>query len=180
MGDSYYDSLSSLYGCDSIYMLKLNVDTVDLRVTQNQSVLTSEAQNALYQWLDCDNGFAEIPGENTAVFEALVDGNYAVFVTQNNCADTSSCYNISGIYVKNIYNAEGLKLYPNPNDGNFVIELFEKTLITIYNLLGQSVFLENMPEGQHIFKLKDRLPLGMYILRAENNKHYQAVKIIIQ
>ena len=91
----YTQSLLSQYGCDSIVNLDLTISDVNTSVLQlNEITLESQAINAQYQWLDCNN-FIEIQGETNQIFEAPYNGSFAVFVTQNNCSDTSDCINIS-------------------------------------------------------------------------------------
>lgn len=82
----------SFQGCDSTVVLDLTVTTVDVSVTDASPVLTANATDATYQWLDCLNGNTLIDDETGASFTALVNGEYAVAVEQNGCVDTSACY----------------------------------------------------------------------------------------
>jgi len=49
------------------------------------------ASGASYQWLDCNNGFAVLPGDTNQSYSPPVSGNYSVIVTQGVCSDTSDC-----------------------------------------------------------------------------------------
>jgi len=60
------------------------------------------ASGASYQWLDCNNGFAVLPGDTTQSYTPAVSGNYAVIVTQGVCSDTSDCIDICGSLNTNI------------------------------------------------------------------------------
>jgi len=74
--------------------------TLDNDVTQFGNQLTADQNGALYQWLDCDNGLAVIPGEVNQSFTAGASGNYAVQITLLNCTgggdmvDTSTCVTV--------------------------------------------------------------------------------------
>ncbi len=66
-------------------------------VIQTGALLTAEMSGAGYQWLDCDNNYAEIPGETNQWYTATVVGHYAVRITFSNLCetveiDTSSCH----------------------------------------------------------------------------------------
>lgn len=66
-------------------------------VVQTGALLTAEMNGAGYQWLDCDNNYAEIPGETNQSYTATVVGHYAVKITFSNLCeaveiDTSSCH----------------------------------------------------------------------------------------
>ena len=90
-GGVYYDTLQSVFGCDSIIQLTLSTLLVDTSVTQNGAVLTANHTGISYQWLDCNNGFAPIPGATNKSFTATAVGSYAVIVLQSGCYDTSGC-----------------------------------------------------------------------------------------
>lgn len=70
---------------------------IDNDVTQSGALLTADMNGANYQWLDCDNNYAEIPGETNQWYTASVVGHYAVRITYSNLCeatevDTSSCH----------------------------------------------------------------------------------------
>ena len=79
------------YGSSSPQTINVTVITVNTSVTQNGSMLTANASGAAYEWLNC-NGNILVQGETAQSFTATSTGSYAVIVTQNGCADTSSCY----------------------------------------------------------------------------------------
>lgn len=73
------------------------------------------------QWVDCDNGNDPITGATEALFEATYNGNFAVELTSGqNCTVLSDCYLISHVGVVELLSAS-IKVYPNPNNGNFVL-----------------------------------------------------------
>jgi hypothetical protein len=78
-------------GSSSPQTLYVGVIAVNTTVTQTGSVLTANATGATYQWVDC-NGFTPLAGQTYQSFTATSPGSYAVIVTQNDCADTSTCY----------------------------------------------------------------------------------------
>lgn len=81
-------------------------------ISQNGSQLTADISGGTYQWLDCDNSYAEIMGETNQFFNVSVNGNYAVEVTSNGCTDTTSCVivDFTGIDELNQENKELIKI----------------------------------------------------------------------
>ena len=69
----------------------VNVTVLNTEVTQTDSSLTAKATDGTYQWLDCDNGYAQISEANKQTFVVASNGSYAVEVTKGSCVDTSTC-----------------------------------------------------------------------------------------
>ena len=66
---------------------------------------------------------------------------------------------------------KGLTIYPNPSNGEFVIESENNDVVSIYNNLGQVIFNQKIIKG--INRVQVELPKGYYILRKGN----QTIKI---
>jgi len=60
-------------------------------ITTSGNILTSDETNADYQWINCDNGNAEIFGETSQSFTPVSTGNYAVQLTRNGCVEITPC-----------------------------------------------------------------------------------------
>ncbi|MBK8847348.1 MAG: T9SS type A sorting domain-containing protein [Bacteroidetes bacterium] len=99
--------------CDSMFVLSLSQNLIQIVVSQVGANLTCLTPNATYQWLDCNNGFAIIPNATSATYTATVNGSYAVSVTQNGCTDTSICKNVISIGLQSVDKNE-LIMSPNP------------------------------------------------------------------
>ena len=120
-----------------------------------------------YQWLDCGNGFAPIPGQTDSSFAPTIDGSYAVRVMKGNCADTSNCLFITSIAQTERQTPE-LEVYPNPNTGKAtVIWKGGKMGARLYlsTLEGKTVQVLHL-NGQGMATLSG-LPAGVYVLKAE-------------
>jgi len=102
----YNDTILSSQGCDSIITIDLTINTVNIDVIDLTTQLISQANGASYRWLDCDNAYAVIAGENTQSFTPVFNGSYAVEVADNNCVDTSGCYVISVIGLEELIQSE--------------------------------------------------------------------------
>lgn len=87
-------------GCDSVVTVTVTELPVNINVNATATQLTSLNGSASWQWLDCDNGFAEIPGASFQTFHPTTNGSYAVEVTDDGCVDTSACYAITSIGIE--------------------------------------------------------------------------------
>ena len=142
----YSDTLINVLGCDSILFLDLIIDTVDTRVLDSAASLVAQADNATFQWFNCDNSFVPVRGATSNVFSPSDNSQYAAEIRQNGCVDTSACYSIFDIGVVEYENSD-IRLYPNPNSGEFSIDLgreFKECTIIIHDVNGRQVarFLE--------------------------------------
>ena len=143
----YKDTISGASGCDTIITVNLAILSVDASVTQNRSVLTANTSGATYQWIDCENGYILIEGENQQTFTPGEDGNYSVIVFQNGCTDTSECFSVTvtGLLVNTF--KDKITLYPNPTVGSFTLDLgkiYANAEITITGLDGRVVRRDNI------------------------------------
>ena len=115
-GTSIEANPSHVYNCPGTHQVTLTVTnnacspnttdtfTLPVIVTDTQNALTSsisvtatglsadrDLSGTTYQWLDCDNGNAEIDGANTQTFIPTASGNYACRIDTNGCESISAC-----------------------------------------------------------------------------------------
>ncbi len=154
-------------GGDSAVVTALMVTVVDTAVTVDQGDLTSYATNASFQWLDCINNYAPIPGATDSTYFATVGGIWAVQVTQNSCVDTSSCYEIIYISAGDPQLSAYLRILPNPTSGR--LHLYSNQPlheVVVTNLLGFVVLRQDAQENFEFDLDLAGLAKGMYFLRA--------------
>ena len=101
------------------------VDTINTNISSDGQIINSSAIGAEYQWLFCGNTMFAIPGENNQSFTPVLNGSYAVEVTEHGCKDTSLCKVITEINSLENFYKKGLQVYPNSTTGH----------ITVFNLL---------------------------------------------
>lgn len=91
-GDLIYVVVDGFGSNNGAYTLDI---TTTLAPTPTTTVvgaeISADLNGATYQWLDCDNGDAIIPGATDQTFVGAISGNYAVEVTNFGCVDTSAC-----------------------------------------------------------------------------------------
>lgn len=171
---TYYDSIPNANGCDSLITINLTIVQLNNGVSQNGNMLTALQGGASvsYQWLDCDNNFAIVPGANSQSFTPSANGNYAVEVSMNGCTDTSTCYAVTGIGIDDSLNDQIQKIYPNPATNKLEVELavdYESSAVRITNIFGAIVMEFETIENSFTIDL-EMLESGLYYLSIINSK----------
>ena len=179
---TYNDTITNFYGCDSIITTNLNIITVNKNVIQNNDILTAEASNAIYQWLDCKNNFTPIQGEINQTFKPTIDGTYAVQITQNGCVDTSDCFIVVVSKISENSLKEIFKIYPNPTNNFINIEnnLFNNSVkVYLKDISGKIIKIIEIQKSNHIIINMEDYPAGLYILEIKDTKEQNTTKIKI-
>ncbi len=160
--------------------INLEITNPDLGIVANDSTLISEASNATYQWLDCNNNFGIIAGQTSQSFKPAENGSYALEVTENNCADTTQCINFDSINLISNEFAEEFSFYPNPSHGNIEIE-FDKTLpqitITIKDITGRIIQTEVYNDTRRIPVYLSGSP-GVYFILVRSFEKSAVIKVV--
>ncbi len=145
---TYYDSLSTSAGCDSIYSTVLIVNPLpsvnlgaDTLICSGCSItLDAGAGSSSYTWST---------GESTQTINVDSSGTYSVEVIDTNgCmgSDSIAVDIASGINQSMTSNNQSIIVYPNPNTGRFTLamDLQESTKLSIklYHFTGQLIYSE--------------------------------------
>ena len=69
-----------------------------------------------------------------------------------------------------------IKVYPNPSNGNFTLELNTKSYVSIINLTGKTVFEKELVKPEQV-RLKEK---GLYIIKIENEEQISVKKILVE
>lgn len=178
--------LTDQNGCDSTITTNATVIALSFSISNNAGELSSNQFNsATYQWIDCGNGNAIIPGETNRQYTPTTNGSYAVIVTSTidgNCEVTSPCETISNVGLgENDDNS--ITIYPNPSDGKYIVKF------TGMNLFDELEVTDGRGKVIHNQKLNGELEVnldlteeakGVYIMRVKNTEDVKIVKLIKQ
>ena len=173
---------SDVNGCDSVLgVLDLTINSVsDLTASTSGLVITSNNIDATYQWLDCDNSNAIIPGETGQSYTAITNGNYAVELTENGCADTTACVSITSVGVLENTFGDEFAVYPNPTNGNFSINLgdiYESLIVSITDISGKLIDSKTITQSQ-ILNLNIKEPAGLYMVSVQAGDKKANIRLI--
>jgi hypothetical protein len=163
-----YAVVYTLSGCSSapeVSIVTVNpLPVTSVSVISNQ--ITADQSAALYQWLDCNNGYAAISGTTGQNYTPTSNGSYAVQIDLNGCIDTSACTTILSIGMNDPANDASFSIYPNPANTEFTIETKSNTkqLLQVFDLNGKLVLTQTIQNGKTEIDANE-LSNGVYNVR---------------
>ena len=153
---------------------------IDTSVTRDGITLTANATgDVIYQWLDCNNGYAIIDGETNRSFTATANGSYAVVITSGTCSDTSSCHAITTVGINDPIQGTRLRLYPNPASDHVFVECSGMVIrrIEILDFTGKMILQVQMKGQQETLDLTGKTQ-GFYLIKLITDKGTIIRKIV--
>jgi len=171
---THTSNLTSVFGCDSIIVTNINVNTIDASVEQDGSSLKATLAGARYQWID-DN-YNLLPGDTHQVFIATQNGSYAVIVSDNGCSATSDFYTVMVQGIGDNQFENQIIAYPNPVSEMVTLDfpsIYNSVQIQIVNLNNQIMKVHSFANVQNSVELDVReFKSGIYMIRVneDNNK----------
>lgn len=171
-------------GCNNIASHTLTVNPSPVLAFVNSSSVICSGGSATITVSGADT-YSWSSGETTtliAVSPAITTTYSITGTSANGCMSsavvTQSVVDCTGLlYVKE--SAPGLSVYPNPNNGEFIIHSIGKGLLNVVNELGQSVgTIELKGEGSYPVSLNG-LANGIYFLNGEIANQLIHQKIIL-
>jgi hypothetical protein len=161
----------------------LFVGTVDTSVSVNSHIMVANQVSATYQWLDCNNNFATIPGATAKQFIPTVPGTYALSVTKNGCNDTSACYTILTIGLNDLIVGEDVRIFPVPANDEINIEMAMdgNYSASVFDLTGRNLLRDNYSFTRAIKIPASGLESGAYLVGIRKNEGtFNYFKIIVE
>ncbi|MDG1429465.1 MAG: T9SS type A sorting domain-containing protein [Crocinitomicaceae bacterium] len=170
--------MANAAGCDSIVTTNLTITPVNNTVIDLSPLLVAQSTTGTFQWVDCDNGNAIIPGETGQSFTPTATGNYAVQVTENGCTLQSACYTIISTAGQSEMNLENIVVYPNPTKGWFTLESnqigSDFLLTTIDGKIIMKGAIENKNQKIDLSEEVD----GVYMLQVLGESGTSIIKVV--
>lgn len=153
-------------------------------VTTQLDGVTISANNvfANYQWLDCNNNYAVVPGETNQSFTPVVNGNYAVELNEGGCIDTSACVAISTVGNLETQFDRTIRIFPNPTSKIFTIDLGSEEVsiqVIIRDALGRSVYFSNHTNTATIHCSLEATA-GMYFIEIVSGMNIARLKLMLE
>ena len=176
---TYTQVIANNAGCDSTITLNLtiNLPPVNPVITvSNDLLLTSSTQNDVtYQWIFCNSGLP-IANATDTTYNAMINGIYAVEVTNGCGTATSNCIEIDNVGVESL-NQIDLKLYPNPTFGTVTVEGLKQHGLTfeLKDVQGRVVKFGQISTLEPILNLSE-LSNGIYWLSIPGYKAMELIK----
>jgi hypothetical protein len=140
------------------------------QVSQTGITLTSLANNATYQWIDCNNQNTPILGAtNQSYTPNAISGSYAVIVSNGSCTATSECFLIDQTSLDELDNVNIL-LFPNPSAEmlNILWNGFDASEIELLDATGRILANEKISGLEHSFNV-GALSNGIYYIKLKGS-----------
>lgn len=136
-----------------------------------------------YEW-NFGDGTTSIDFEPTHTFNTS-DTLAMYLVAFNNCGSDTAFLNLESVGIDEQIEDTFFSVYPNPNDGDFSIEMKSKTtasmVSTIYNNLGQAVFYQSIKTDVGISRIHaSELPSGIYLLEILSESGRNTMRLSIK
>ena len=166
--------------CPDTSTQPITINGIDNGIVQSGTLLSSNENGAIYQWLDCDDNFMAIVGETGQTFTATENGNYAVEITNNGCLDTSACVNVMGIGILENSFGENFKIFPNPTNGNLNIDVgatYSSIALELFSLDGKLIDRQNFVNASE-FNWILNSPPGYYFLTVQSAEKLARIKLL--
>ncbi len=131
--------------------------SLDTMVSEANGTLTANLSNASYQWVDCSNGNAPIPGETNQSFTPGTTGTYAVEIVDQDCYLTSPCVSAGASVNNDQWPAHSsIQCYPNPVKHMLTVEfttLSPNRRLVFLNVLGEKLMEIELAPGKSTYTL---------------------------
>lgn len=140
---------------------------LNTQLTVEGNGVTVAEQEATYQWINC-NDQQKIDGATQRTYTITKDGNYAVIVSKNGCADTSNCLPMTYSSIQTNGSQLQAQLYPNPASDQVSFQSPNGGSYTLINTLGQVVKeFKTEANTPFVFSVQN-FTEGVYYLRNES------------
>jgi hypothetical protein len=176
----YVATIVNSQGCDSVITIDLTVNSIDTSVTKTGVDLMANAIGYGYQWLDCNQSMAPIPGATSRLFTASHSGNYAVEITDSICLFRSSCHDVLGVGVEKLQ-LLGVRVYPNPVDDELTVSNPERKELEMQltDLTGKFVLGLKSNEKKVMVNFSNLQP-GVYIIQVNSDDEVFVEKLVVR
>ncbi|HEY4800590.1 MAG TPA: T9SS type A sorting domain-containing protein, partial [Bacteroidia bacterium] len=178
--NTYSVVVTDANNCTGSGTVNITINTPPVKTTTlNGTVITADQAGATYQWLDCNNSYAVIPGATAQSYTAASSGNYAVTLTLNGCTDTSACVNIAVTGINYLASAAQLSVFPNPSNGTFYIQSTSEGVYKIVDEIGQTVQSLKLNAANRYTIQIENLSNGIYFIVGYNDQQMTRQKVIV-
>jgi hypothetical protein len=169
-----YD-VTSEFGCSASSSATTLVNALPVASIQlSNGSLVAPANLDTYSWANCTSG-AVVVGETNHVYTPTATGSYAVTVSQNGCAATSECVEVSVSFVDE-HNLVA-KVYPNPASELLNVSASQAGVMSLYTITGELAGTWNVATGNRVLYVGD-LTRGSYLIHWTSG-NYESTKTLI-
>jgi hypothetical protein len=150
---------------------------LNVELSPDSNSFIAQEDFAHFQWLDCENDFAEIPLETSAQFAPEQPGSYALMITQDSCQFVTDCFSFPVVSVDEV-DETPIEIFPNPVKDFLQIEgLHPGQTIALYNLMGKQISSRISHENTEEVDFTS-LASGIYLLRFLDGEEVSTFRVV--
>ena len=179
---TYYDSMQTVEGCDSILVTELNVNALPVPVITQSGNDLSSSSAVSYQWYSSDTILA---GETSQTYTATFSGSYSVMVTDfNGCSGSSDTLEVTITALEEFAVLPILRIFPNPMEDQAIVD-FDRSVfngpytIHVYNLLGKKLLEVSMTSESEVIIQRNDLAPGIYFIELAGKSRTLVGKFLV-
>jgi PKD repeat protein len=145
----------------------------------------AQTGNTTYQWNFGDGGTSANPATQYHYLNSFVTAKFNACLTVINSAGcfSQTCKQVSITGgVNNLNKLSGVKIYPNPNKGNFTVTVEDPKsdiAIAVYNLLGELVKTVETTSLKSTYSIDLNVANGVYLVKVTNGGLTSTQKVTI-
>ncbi len=164
-----------------------NYDTIAVTVYEFTSSITVSGEIILignpgagvtYQWMNCTTNQL-IAGETGQAYLVEENGSYAVIVSNGLCTDTTNCLTVSTVGLGENTADDLISVYPNPNNGTFIVSGGADSELEISDLNGRIVKQIHLADATTEIELSNEKN-GVYFVKCIKDGQFTIKRIIVQ
>ena len=179
---TYYDSMQTVEGCDSILVTELKVNALPVPVITQSGNDLSSSSAVSYQWYSSDTVLA---GETSQTYTATFSGSYSVMVTDfNGCSGSSDTLEVTITALEEFAVLPILRIFPNPMEDQAIVD-FDRSVfngpytIHVYNLLGKKLLEVSMTSESEVIIQRNDLAPGIYFIELAGKSRTLVGKFLV-
>lgn len=155
----------------------LQAGSLKPQICVGESVTITVSGANTYTWVNSNDNSTSI------IVSPAITTNYTVSGTDlNGCSKTlvvvQNVDPCTGMYKQSAFTTE-IRIYPNPNSGNFTVDLGTASRLIIYNVLGELIYSAQLEKGSHDLNLENKAK-GLYYLHLNSGGQQVTKRIIVQ
>lgn len=176
----YYGVYTNEFGCSNNTEIYVNCPDFTPEYNDSSDFIEAPEGFETYQWYLDGNS---ISGETDFFIEPNSFGEYTVQITTSyGCDVLSGVWNY--VSIQELATLENIRVFPNPNDGNFTLDFAETgatgiDCVELYSETGHLIIKETLPEDIQQFNLKNQVVPGVYFIHIKKGQSSSIKRIAI-
>ncbi len=180
-----YSVVGSSGSCSDTAYVTVNVNNLPIVLASQSSSIICEGESTSLNVTGADT-YTWLPSLSTGtniVISPMVTTTYSVIgLDLNGCKnETTITQTVDAcLSLNDVMNNQFItQIYPNPNNGQFVIELTKEMEVEIISSLGQVVMTLKLEKGKNEIEMKEEAK-GIYFIQSSHKTSLKPVKLIKQ